>query len=380
MASSSKLVLGIMSGSSLDGVDLALCRFSYEDGRLVAPLDWEIVAAKTIPFPGAWRARLRQATVLPGRELWRLHTDFGHYLGKAAAGFLHKNNLSASLIGSHGHTIFHDPQKGSTTQIGEGSAISYHTGVSVVTQLRTADMALGGQGAPAAPIADHYLFPDYEAFLNLGGIANISVRTKSSFLAGDVSAANQILDRLAGLVSSSYRFDQDGHIAASGSLSADLLLQLQALPHHQMPYPKSLDNRWVSDTVWPLLAESPASVKDRLHTFCIFLTQQIHGDLLKLLQASERPPSPIKVLVSGGGARNDFLIKSLRSLPQDDHFPLGYATDSNTKIGDFKEAAMVALMALLRQLGQPNSFASATGARADAINGAMYLPPPISTE
>lgn len=380
MASNSKLVLGIMSGSSLDGLDLALCRFSYEDDRLVAPLDWEIVAANTIPFPGAWKARLRQAVVLPGRELWRLHTDFGHYLGKAAISFLNKNNLSASLIGSHGHTIFHDPQQGSTTQIGEGSAISYHTGVAVVTQLRTADMALGGQGAPVAPIADHYLFKDYNAFLNLGGIANISVRTSSAFLAGDVSAANQILNRLAGLANSSYQYDHGGRLAASGDLNADLLHRLQGLRYHQMPYPKSLDNSWVLEEVWPLIADFPAPVNDRLHTFSIFLAQQIHSDLLKLLQASKRAPSPIKVLVSGGGAKNDFLIKSLRSLPQDDHFPLGYATDSNTKIGDFKEAAMVALMALLRQLGQPNSFASATGARANAINGAMYLPPPISTE
>lgn len=371
-----------MSGSSLDGLDLALCRFSVSAGQLTYPANWELVAAETIPFPGPWQARLRQAIVLPGRELWRLHTDFGHYAGRAIANFLSKNNLQAELVGSHGHTLFHDPDKGSTTQIGEGAAIASRTGLPTVTQLRTADMALGGQGAPIAPIADHYLFPDYSAFLNLGGIANICLKTSAggnpSYSAGDVTAANQIMDRLARLVDSSHQYDPGGRLAASGEFLPDLSSSLGSIDYHQLPYPKSLGNAWVVDTVWPIVRDHAGSPEDKLHTFCRFLAEKIHADLKNLASQSERSPQPIKVLVSGGGSRNDFLLKCLRELPQDDEFPIGYALEPDPRIGDFKEAAMVALMALLRLLGQTNSFASATGASADAINGALYLPPPNS--
>jgi len=386
-------VLGMMSGSSLDGLDVALCRFTIKGQQLDGPPEWELIHAQTLPFPGAWQARLRQAVVLPGKELWRLHTEFGHFIGKAASDFLTKNQLEADLIGSHGHTLFHDPQKGSTTQIGEGAAIARHTGLPVVTELRTADMALGGQGAPIAPIADHFLFPTDGAFLNIGGIANICVKTSAtqrsdsgdtipsnspvtSYMAGDVSAANQILDRLVKLIDPSYDFDPEGQIAATGKVLPDLITRLNELKYHLFPYPKSLDNGWVVNEVWPLLQDHPASIQDKLCSFCHFLAERIHTDLNKLLQGSKLAAQPIKVLVSGGGARNSFLLKCLRSLPQDNTYPLGYAVDPNEQIGDFKEAAMVALMALLRKLGQTNSFASATGAQSNAINGAMYLPPP----
>lgn len=370
-------VLGMMSGSSLDGLDLAVCSFRYTLDPYQL-LGWDLLEATTVPFPPTWAARLRTAPHLPGRELWRLHGDLGHWIGQTAASFLHKKGIDVNLIGSHGHTIFHDPAQGFTTQVGDGAAIAFRTGVPCVDQFRTSDLAAGGQGAPIAPLADQFLFPDHQAFLNLGGIANVSLKTDDQrIVAGDVSGANQVLDRLANL--KGFPYDAGGKMARGGQYLPELAQRLTELPYHALPCPKSLGNAWVRDVLWPVVESFSASATDRMHTFCVFLAAEINRILINLCENGELSPQPVKVLVSGGGAHHTFLMDLLRNQQQHELFPLGYEVAPDN-LADNKEAALIALCALHRYIGQPNAFATATGADRDTINGALYLPSPWKQE
>ncbi len=354
-------VLGIMSGSSLDGLDLASCTFQLDRQGPPRITDWSIDAATTVPYPGEWKDRLRRATQLSSRDTWQLHADLGAYIGQRAAAFLAQHpELHPTLVGCHGHTTFHEPSSGYSIQLGDGARIAAALDLPVVTELRGADIAAGGQGAPLAPVADRYLFPGYNAFLNLGGIANFSLRqADGQFIAGDVSGCCQILDRLAGLQGLPY--DAGGTLARSGAYLPELAATLTALGYHRQPYPKSLSNQWVVQTLWPLLRDHPAAVADRLHTFTRWLAHTIAQDIKQLGGAAGA------VLVTGGGARNTFLVDSLSAvLP-----PLRVEVATGLT-GDFKEAALIALCALFRQLELPNSLASATGARHDTVNGALH--------
>ena len=350
-----------MSGSSLDGLDLACCTFRLDRQGPLRVIDWSIEAATTVPYTASWKDRLRQSTQLSSQASSQLHAELGTYIGQQAATFLQINpQLRPSLAGCHGHTTFHEPGSGYSVQLGDGARIAAALDLPVVTELRSADIAAGGQGAPLAPVADRYLFPDYTAFLNLGGIANFSLRrTDSQFIAGDVSGCCQILDRLAALQNLPY--DAGGELARSGNYLSDLATSLAQLAYHQQAYPKSLSNQWVVQTLWPLLRDYEAPVADRLHTFTRWLAQTIAQDIHQAGGAAGA------VLVTGGGARNTFLTESLAAALQ----PLRVETATGLS-GDFKEAALVALCALFRQLGLPNSIASATGARHDTINGALH--------
>ena len=365
-----------MSGSSLDGLDFAICRFRLAEGVPFAVAEWEILAAETDPYPPTWKARLRSAPALPGRELWRLHADYGRWTGRRAAAFLAKYPaLQPELVGSHGHTVFHDPDRGFTTQIGDGAFIAQMLGLPTVTEFRSGDLAAGGQGAPLAPVADKYLFPQYDAFLNLGGIANLSLKTANGeYLAGDISGCCQILDRLAARAGQAY--DSEGQLAAGGSLAPALAPKLDALPFHDLPYPKSLGNAWVRETLWPLIDEPGLPVADCLHSFTLWLVKKIARDLEKVDSdyPARTPESATKqVLISGGGARTTFLVDQLRATQQEETPRFSFQV-ADPITGDFKEAALIALCALLRANGQTNSLSSATGAKQDSVNGALYLP------
>ncbi|MEL7160353.1 MAG: anhydro-N-acetylmuramic acid kinase [Bacteroidota bacterium] len=381
MAATEHLVLGSMSGSSLDGLDLAVCRFTLAPaGERLIP-DWEILAAVTDPYPPPWRARLRSAPSLPGRELWRLHADFGRWVGQRARAFLEQHpQLKPELVGSHGHTVFHYPEQRFTTQIGDGAVVAQELGLPTVTELRGADVQAGGQGAPLAPLADKYLFPEYAAFLNLGGIANLSVRQPDgTYLAGDISGCGQIMDRLAAREGLAY--DAGGALAAEGSLAPAFAPRMAALPYHDQPYPKSLDNGWVRDEQWPAVAELDLAPRDALHSYAKWLAVKITLDLEQVgaysvcgegapeIRVSARNGSRSRVLLTGGNAHNDFLVRQLRLAQPELEFVV-----ADPQITDFKEAALIALGALLRVHGIPNAVASATGAAWDTVNGALYLP------
>ena len=369
-----------MSGSSLDGLDLAVCRFvlSEDDDGGPCVAEWSVRAAATDAYPRPWRARLRSAPHLPAAELWRLHTDLGHWFGQRARAFLDQHpDLPVDLCGSHGHTVFHDPGRGFTVQIGDGAALAHRLGLPTVTELRGADVAAGGQGAPLAPLADNYLLGDYDGHLNLGGIANLSWRTGGGdYLAGDVSGCCQILDRLAQRAGSDY--DRGGRLAASGRPAPAVAQKIAALPYHQLDYPKSLDNGWVRDELWPLLDDRAVPATDLLHTFTRWLAKKIAYDLGAVAgaeQGAERSAGGYRILIAGGGAHNDYLVEQLRATqdPERPHFRFEVADDTTV---DFKEAALIALAALFRVRGIANALPAATGAARATVNGALFLPGP----
>jgi anhydro-N-acetylmuramic acid kinase len=319
--------------------------------------------------------------------LWRLHADLGHWIGRRARAFLDRHpGLLVNLAGSHGHTIFHDPALKFTTQIGDGAALAFRLGLPVVSELRGADVAAGGQGAPLAPLADKYLFPQYDGFLNLGGIANLSLRDGSGgYVAGDISGCCQILDRLAKRTGVAY--DAGGNLASKGSPAPAASQKIAALPYHQLSYPKSLGNAWVREELWPLLDDKTIPAEDLLHTFTRWLAKKTTYDLSYLAsllpsevgagagakKGSKSKATPLKILLTGGGSHNTYLVDQLRASQNAKQPSFEFIVeDSDTT--DFKEAALIALAALFRTRGIPNALISATSADRPTVNGALFHP------
>lgn len=344
-------VLGVMSGSSLDGLDLALCSFQEGQGR------WKhaIEDAVTVPFGGDTRGRLMNAMGADGLELARLHRDLGIRIGEESRDFLAGRHVD--LIASHGHTIFHQPAEGLTFQAGCGAHIAAITGRPTACDLRTLDVALGGQGAPLVPMGELLLFPDHRAFLNIGGICNISLHIDGKMTGYDVCIGNQALNELAAEAGMPY--DARGATARTGRIMQDLLDQLDALPFHQQPPPRSLGREWFDAAVKPLIADTRIPVADRLRS----TVEHIAGQLAHALLPAEGP-----VLVTGGGAHNSFLAERLAALAK---VPVDVP---GPKLVDFKEALVFALLGLLRWQGRPNTLAGVTGASRDSSGGALYMP------
>lgn len=359
-------VVGLMSGSSLDGVDLAWVDFVFENSGKGKLKSWNIRQGKTIEYSQSWKKKLEEAPTLNGKGLWQLHTDLGHLFGKKISIFLENFDTKPDFIASHGHTVFHFPETGSTTQVGDGAAMAAELGMIVVDQFRTLDIALGGQGAPLAPLGDQFFFSNYFACLNLGGISNISVKTPNGYKAFDIGGANQVLNALTQEINLPY--DDKGLLARQGKLIPSLLDQANALGYFYQGYPKSLGNDWVRDVLLPLFQNKNQPVNDRLHTACVQIAQQIGKDLKKVIQKeSLKVSSTDKILISGGGAFNDFLCE----LIIEEIKPIQRGEVDDTII-DFKEAAFIALAGVLRWLEQPNVLPEVTGARKAAVGGAIH--------
>ena len=342
-------IIGLMSGTSLDGVDLACCRFVEEDGVL----DWALLAAETIPYDEGWRKRLSELENTSAYEYALANVELGHYLGRLVREFVKKNGLKADCVASHGHTIFHQPQLGLTTQIGDGDAIAAECGLPVVFNFRTLDVALGGQGAPLVPIGDRLLFGDCDACLNLGGIANISYGSDSR-IAFDICPCNMALNMLAQKVGLTY--DKGGEMAKSGSVVEELLSRMNSLGYYAQPSPKSLGKEWFVSEFRPIVGGNEYDVKDVLRTSVEHIAQQI---------ATVVNDSEIRsLLVTGGGAKNSFLIERLRRLA-----PKCEVTVPSEDIIDYKEAIIFALLGYLRLNGKTNCLKSVTGASHDNVGG-----------
>jgi anhydro-N-acetylmuramic acid kinase len=360
--------IGLMSGSSLDGLDMAFCRFELEE-ELENPLTgWSLLGARTTPFSTEWQERLRRAPESGGLALMQTHADFGHYMGRLLQPFLSAAEKRVDLIASHGHTVFHYPGRRMTCQIGDGAALAAVTGITVIDNFRALDVALGGQGAPLAPLADRMLFPGYDFYLNLGGIANLSARVEDRFVAFDVSGANQVLNALVAPLG--LPFDENGRIAAAGRLKEGLLREAEALDFFQRSYPKSLGNDWVQEKLLPLFQSADLPPADKLHTMCIHLARQIAAGIAAILAREGFRRPAYRLFITGGGAHNRFLVECIRAecekicslaivIPEPD-------------VISYKEAALMALMGVLRLFQIPNCLSSVTGARHDAIGGAIH--------
>lgn len=365
-------ILGLMSGSSLDGLDLAHCRFTLNQDNEI--LSWEILAAETLSYSDAWKERLSQLPKASALELAQANAAYGTLLGELVNEFLSEHDVQPDYIASHGHTIFHYPAQKLTLQIGDGAALAAITGYPVICDFRTQDIALGGQGAPLAPTADLYLFKDYQCCLNLGGIANLSVQTPKGYVAFDICGANQILNALVAPLGLEY--DDKGGLAATGQLIPALYEQSMSLDFFRQAYPKSLGNDWVLAHQTTTFCQYDGEINDKLYTATQMIAQLVADHLAMVIQKEDLDPGEMNMLVTGGGAFNDFLIDCMRKACGDKvsvHIP------SATIIG-FKEAALMALMGLLRIRNIPNCLASVTGAFQDSINGALHqIPEPIPT-
>jgi anhydro-N-acetylmuramic acid kinase len=347
------IVYGLMSGTSLDGVDIAACSFTKNGDR------WrnEILHGLTIPYDISWRNKLIKAPSLAGEELIRLDREYGEYLGNLVNSTLKQSGILPFLIASHGHTIFHSPSEKYSLQIGCGAQIAAITGIPVVCDFRSTDIALGGQGAPLVPIGDKLLFADYEACLNLGGFANISFENKHTRIAFDICPVNIVLNQFA--QREGLPFDRNGELARLGNVNQKLLDALNAIPFYQKSHPKSLSREWLQSEFDPVIESTKCTVKDILRTCYEHINIQIN----KILNTYK-----IKtVLLTGGGTHNTFLIELIRK-----NCSTELVIPDETTI-DFKEALIFAFMGLLRFRGEINCLASVTGASADSVCGAIYV-------
>ncbi len=341
--------IGLMSGTSLDGLDICYVKFQFPDVHR-----FEILKAETIPYNEFWKSRLKNSIHLSGEELTKLDFEYGLYLGKSVQSFIQKHLIeNLDFIASHGHTVFHNPQENYTLQIGKGQGIFVETGIKTVFDFRSQDVLLGGQGAPLVPIGDQYLFKDFDACLNLGGFSNISFIRNTERIAFDICPVNIVLNQLAERLNKPY--DINGEIARNGKLDLNLLDKLNQLDFYTKQPPKSLGVEWCIKTIFPLIENSTTNTDDILSTF----TEHISIQIAKTLNHY----SLRNVMITGGGAFNVYLLERIQS-----HTHCIIKLPEKSLI-DFKEALIFALMGLLRLEGQTNVLASVTGARRNHSSG-----------
>jgi anhydro-N-acetylmuramic acid kinase len=360
--------IGLMSGSSLDGLDIVFAEFHGNAGEW----NFEIKAADCYEYSEEWKQRLQNATLLNALDYQLLHTEYGHYLGREVNRFIEENNLhyQVGLVASHGHTTFHVPSKKMTAQLGDGAAIAAETRLPVVSNLRALDVAFGGQGAPIVPIGEKLLLKDCSMFLNLGGIANISFNLPEKYIAFDVCPANRVLNLLAELVNKEY--DEGGQMASLGNVNEDLLNTLNGLKYYSQSYPKSLPNSFGTDEVFPLVKSFGLPHNDLLRTYVEHIVQQIKISVSDNFNPDSYRDQTTnsKLLVTGGGAFNTFLIKRLTEELSADNIEVVVPDEHLVK---YKEALIMALIGVLRWREEYNVLSSVTGAERNSIGGALWI-------
>ncbi|MCL2042199.1 MAG: anhydro-N-acetylmuramic acid kinase [Bacteroidales bacterium] len=340
------IYLGLMSGTSLDGLDAVFCTFRESD--------YEIIFGTTLEYDAETRNMLQRAPFVSGEELIFYDRQYGHYLGRKVNELIAQSGITPDIVASHGHTVFHAPEKRFSFQMGHGASIAAECNLPVMYDFRSLDVALGGHGAPLVPIGDKLLFPQFDACLNLGGFANVSLERDGKRIAWDICPVNFIANHLASLKGSHY--DRDGLIGERGVIQKNLFDKLESLDYYQKKYPKSLAREWVEGNMAFLLSDLEYSVEDSLRSFYEHVAQRIVTDINF---------TSGKVLCTGGGAKNRFLMQCIREkapwevvIPEDE-------------LVDFKEALIFAFLCFLKQSGKPNCLASVTGASRDSLAGSV---------
>ncbi len=351
-------VLGIMSGTSVDGIDFALAEFKKEERW-----KFEIVKAKTAPYSKKWQQKLREAVDFSPEELAQLDKEYTEYLAEATNEFIKTQKTQhIDAIASHGHTILHRPENGITYQIGNKKALAQRTGKLVLCDFRVQDVQLGGEGAPLVPIGDALLFDHYEACVNIGGFANISYQEKGERIAYDICPTNVVLNFYAEKLGLDY--DKDGKIAEEGNIDATLLKKLNALPFYKAKPPKSLGLEWVKQHIFPLIEAENLDPQTVIATFTEHMAVQI-GQILTDISPKK---TDLKVMITGGGAYNIHLIERLKALTSIE------IIIPEPEIVEFKEALIFAFMGVLRLRNTVNVLKSVTGAREDHCSGIIFTP------
>ena len=349
-----EIALGLMSGTSVDGLDAALCRFWQDDSR---QWRYQLLAAATFEYEAALRQKLIKITEMTALELAQFEVELSRIWARNVRQFLGQQAVMPDLIAMHGHTVFHCPEEGLTLQIGKGAVLSEWCGISTVCDFRSGDVALGGQGAPLVPIGDELLFGQYEACLNLGGIANISYRDKGQRIAYDISPCNMALNRLADNLHLAY--DPQGENAAKGTVDEALLHQLNELDFYRIEGSKSLGKEWFENRFLPIVQASSLNIYDKLCTVSTHIASQTAQHI--------RQSKATQTLVTGGGTKNRFLVELIQKeidsrliIPEE-------------AIIDYKEAIIFAFLGILRLRGENNCLAAVTGAQRNSCAGGVYI-------
>ncbi|MFO7869674.1 MAG: anhydro-N-acetylmuramic acid kinase [Bacteroidales bacterium] len=339
-------LIGTMSGTSLDGLDICAAEFNHRT--------YTIIEATTIQYPEKLSKQLRTAHLLQGHDLAQLSVDFGIFCGKEIKKFIETHSIKAEYVASHGHTIFHAPQQGLTLQIGSGAHIAKESGLHTIYNIRNLDVAYGGQGAPLVPVGDEFLFSQYDYCLNIGGFANISTRQNNTRIAWDICGANILLNHFS--KKRNTNFDTNGTLGKKGTIQNDLLTRLNNLSYFAKPHPKSLGREWIEECVLPIIYTYDYSIEDILRTLYEHIAIQIGLSLSK---------PHTQTLCTGGGTHNTFLTDLIKK-----YSASIIIHPSNTLI-DYKEALIFAYLGYLRIINTNNCFASVTGAQQDVCGGEL---------
>ena len=343
--------IGLMSGTSVDGLDVCCATFSCREGRWSFHID----CARGYDYPEELRQKLsRDVQHMSAYEFVAFHSEYGRYLGRRVNEFMAEFGVKPDIIASHGSTVFHEPAKRIMFQIGDGAAIAAETGIPTVSDFRRLDIMLGGQGAPLVPIGDNLLFGEYDYCLNIGGFSNISYRDGERRTAFDISPVNYVLNRLCRTIGK--EMDEDGKIAESGTVSQVLLKQLNSLDYYARKAPKSLGREWVERNIFPLLDASALSLPDKLATYCEHCAEQ-----LRRVTVPGRT-----ILVTGGGAYNKYLVGRMKTLSG------CRIVIPEPAIVEFKEALIFAFLGALYMADEPSCLKSVTGAEQDNIGGMLF--------
>jgi len=346
-------VIGVMSGTSLDGIDLAELFFYRSHNQW----SFEIGQSETIPYTNHWKKKLEKAIHMDKTKLEKLDISYTRLLNKTLRAFMEAYNLQEiDFISSHGHTVLHQPHLGLTLQIGNLPQIAEYLNKKVICDFRVQDVKLGGQGAPLVPIGDQLLFHEMDYCLNLGGFANISFEENGKRIAFDICPVNTVLNYWA--EKKGLPFDRDGIWASEGTLNPELLEKLNQLPFYDAPYPKSLGVEFLNAEIFPLLSEFTLSPEDHLRTFCEHIAIQISRVI---------PDKSTRLLISGGGAHNHFLIELIKK-----RLPKASVIIPESKVIEFKEALIFGLLGVLKLRNEVNVLSSVTGAKMDHSSGVIY--------
>ncbi|PHR70840.1 MAG: anhydro-N-acetylmuramic acid kinase [Lutibacter sp.] len=352
MSFDKRFAIGMMSGTSLDGVDLVYVSFEKRENY-----SFEIIQTKTYSYTDEWKYKLKAAFNQSEIKIRQLNVEYGNYLGRLINSFISDYQIGEiDFVASHGHTIFHKPDEGITLQIGNGSEISNMTNQKVVCDFRTQDVKFGGQGAPLVPIGDKLLFADYKYCLNLGGFANISFENNEERIAFDICPVNIVMNHYVQKIGLEY--DDKGKLASQGDINFQLLKELNNLKFYDDDKPKSLGYEFVVDVIFPLIDNYNLSEKDILRTFVEHI----------VIQISSKIKFKGELLITGGGTFNTFLIDELRKKTSNQ------IVIPKKEIIDFKEALIFAFLGLLRIDNQINCLKSVTGAKKDHSSGQIYVP------
>lgn len=348
-------VIGVTSGSSLDGLDLVFVALTEVRGKW----SYEIKAAERKIYTEDWKEKLSEAANRPARDYFLLHSEYGHYIGQAVKDFIgtHGFDHQVHFVTTHGHTVFHMPSQKMTAQLGDGAAITAVTGLPVISDLRAMDIALGGKGAPLLPVAEQLLFPNVAYRVNLGENATISAQKEGALVAFDICPCNYVLDSLAETLGRAY--DEDGKLAAGGVTDEKLLDALNGLAYYAQPYPKTLTNKFGTTTVLPMIQGHQLSTQGKLNTYTKHIAAQI-ANAIKQIGGEEG-----EVLLTGGGAHNSFLVAAIKEMGLN-------ITQPDPQTLTFRTALMIALLGALRWRQETNAFASVTGAERDSVGGALW--------